>query len=282
MSAPGTQPTSYLAMCAIYKDEAPFLREWIEFHRLVGFERFFLYDNNSTDSHREVLAPYVEDGIAEVAEWPQFPAQGKAYRHCLQTHWGECRWIAFLDVDEFLFSPTGRPVPEVLREFEEFPGVVVNRATFGTSGHQAPVQGLITESYTRRAQDQSDVNKFVKSVVDPYRAAGCVNDQNPHCFVYSEGFAVNEQRKPIDAWPFGRSEPISFSLLKINHYWTKSEQEWSAKADMPMASNARMRGKEVGEDLNEVEDLEIAAYLPRLREALEGVEARSPTPASPV
>ena len=37
--------------------------EWIEFHRLVGVERFFLYDNGSTDDHREVLAPYVEEGI---------------------------------------------------------------------------------------------------------------------------------------------------------------------------------------------------------------------------
>jgi hypothetical protein len=26
----------YLSICAIFKDEAPYLPEWIEFHRLVG------------------------------------------------------------------------------------------------------------------------------------------------------------------------------------------------------------------------------------------------------
>ena len=26
----------YLAVCAIYRNEGPYLREWIEFHRLVG------------------------------------------------------------------------------------------------------------------------------------------------------------------------------------------------------------------------------------------------------
>ena len=48
----------YLAACTIYRDAASYLAEWIEFHRLLGVERFFLYDNGSTDDHREVLAPY--------------------------------------------------------------------------------------------------------------------------------------------------------------------------------------------------------------------------------
>ena len=48
--------TSYLSICAVYRDEAPYLREWVEFHRLVGVERFFLYNNDSVDEHREVLA----------------------------------------------------------------------------------------------------------------------------------------------------------------------------------------------------------------------------------
>src|SRR6185312_2800453 len=38
-------PDHYLAACAIYRDEAEYLAEWLEFHRLVGFERFYLYNN---------------------------------------------------------------------------------------------------------------------------------------------------------------------------------------------------------------------------------------------
>jgi len=34
-----------LAVTAIYRWEADYLREWVAFHRLVGVERFFLYDN---------------------------------------------------------------------------------------------------------------------------------------------------------------------------------------------------------------------------------------------
>ena len=46
---------AYLSVCAIYRNEAPYLAEWIEFHRLVGAERFFLYDNGSTASGSSVL-----------------------------------------------------------------------------------------------------------------------------------------------------------------------------------------------------------------------------------
>ena len=42
--------SAYLSVCAIYRDEAHYLAEWIEFHRLVGVERFFLYNNGDREA----------------------------------------------------------------------------------------------------------------------------------------------------------------------------------------------------------------------------------------
>jgi len=39
-----TRKKRYLSICAIRKNEAPYLVEWIEFHQIVGVERFYLYD----------------------------------------------------------------------------------------------------------------------------------------------------------------------------------------------------------------------------------------------
>lgn len=33
---------AYLSICATFKDEAPYIPEWIEFHRRVGVDHFFL------------------------------------------------------------------------------------------------------------------------------------------------------------------------------------------------------------------------------------------------
>ena len=60
-------PARYLVACAIFRDEAPYLAEWIAFHRLVGVEHFFLYDNGSTDDPRAVLDPLIAERPA--GEW---------------------------------------------------------------------------------------------------------------------------------------------------------------------------------------------------------------------
>ena len=41
MASQDRQAKSYLSLCAIYRDEARYMREWLEFHRLFGVERFF-------------------------------------------------------------------------------------------------------------------------------------------------------------------------------------------------------------------------------------------------
>ena len=82
--------------------------EWLEFHRLLGVERFYMYNNRSTDDHLEVLAPYIDEGTVVWHDWPMFPGQRECYEQCLADHGHETRWMAFIDLDEFLFSPTRR------------------------------------------------------------------------------------------------------------------------------------------------------------------------------
>ena len=65
---------------AAFKNEAPYLKEWIEFHLMVGFEKFFLYQNNSTDDYMSVLRPYIDSGVVDLTEWPlPVPSQAAAY-----------------------------------------------------------------------------------------------------------------------------------------------------------------------------------------------------------
>jgi hypothetical protein len=267
--APGK---AYLSVCAIYRDEAPYLREWVAFHRLVGVERFYLYNNRSSDDHLEALAPYLEDGTVELCDWRLYPGQVAAYEHCAREHGSDSRWIAFIDIDEFLFSPTGRPVSELLTEYEDWPGVGVNRTVFGTSGHLTPPEGLVIENYVRRAEDEKTLGA-IKTVANPAQVERC---QNCHAFVYRDGaLAVDETKRLIEA-PFAHTESMVRSLLVINHYWTKSEEECLRKFAKPTAyGKPRLEAAHehaLGGALNEVPDEDILQYLPALREELARVE----------
>jgi len=261
----------YLSICASYKWEGPYLREWVAFHRVVGVERFFLYDNDSDDEHLEALAPYVEDGTVELRHWPEYPmGQVKAYAHCVSEHARDSRWIAFVDVDEFLFCPRGRPLPEVLQRYERWPGVGVNRLTFGTSGHETRPDGLVVEAYTRRLEIPG-LRASVKSVVDPERAT---HPLNPHVFAYTEGHGVDENEDPLDG-TFAASD--SCAELRINHYYTKSDAERVLKHSRPHAGGRMRAGPSFpGKGLREdgrfgVPDETILRYVPELKAELDRV-----------
>jgi hypothetical protein len=271
----------YLSVCAIYRNEADYLREWIEFHRLVGAERFFLYDNRSEDHHERVLAPYVADGTVVLKHWPSSPGQLSAYDDCLAERREASRWIAFLDLDEFLFSPTGRPVSEVLVDFERWPGVGANWAAFGKSGHRTQPPGLVIENYLHRMRDDRARHRNIKSVVNPMRVQRTVT---PHHFIYKDGFAVDENHNPLERPPRSVTERVSFSLLRVNHYWTRSAEEWKRKLETFDAHLGGLRQNyepnalgdldELDRKLDEHYDDTITMYAPALREAL-GMEPRA-------
>ena len=255
----------YLSICAIYKDEAQYLPEWIEFHRLVGVERFFLYDNRSTDNHLEVLSPYVEDGTVVLNDWPLYPGQVQAYNHCLEEHRHDSRWIAFLDLDEYLFSPTGLPLSDVLPDYERFPGVAVNWLMFGTSGLRDTAPGLVIETHLQRGREAW---QYIKHIVDPARVVRC---NTIHAFAYDFQTAVDENGVPI-IFKAGRTQFTSTSRLRINHYYLKSEAVARAKLATPKPDGGGPREYDfdtLDRELNEERDEEILRYAPAVRAALE-------------
>ncbi len=73
ISSLSATPKHYVSICAIFRDEAPFLEEWIEYHRMIGVEHFYLYNHLSADHYYEVLRPYIQEGIVELKDWPIEP-----------------------------------------------------------------------------------------------------------------------------------------------------------------------------------------------------------------
>lgn len=236
----------YLAVCAIFKDEGPYLAEWLRFHRRVGVEHFFLYNNNSQDDFRRVIAEAVPPEMVTIRDWPHHPGQYRAYDHCLQESGPECRWLAFFDLDEFLFSPVGTDLKPLLQDYEPYPAVVVNWLLFGSSGHKTRPAGLVTQNYLMRATvrftyafkfmlrrpglDPAVIENYfpqsahMKSIVDPSRTLRCLN---PHRFAHADGaLPVTENKKVVRG---SYTDTVSLSRFRMNHYWSKSMGEFRAK-----------------------------------------------------
>ena len=123
-----------LAICAIFREEAPFLDEWISFHVGIGVTHFFLYNNFSTDDFEAVLAPWIARGYVTLTDWPVPVGQVSAYQHCIRLVRGGCRWLALIDVDEFLFSPSTLDIRAILARYSDLPAVEVWQLFFGSGG----------------------------------------------------------------------------------------------------------------------------------------------------
>jgi len=133
-----------LSICAMFKSQSQDLPEWLSFHILQGVEHFYLYDNKSPDRQElaEILTPYIKAGYVTYVYWPdddtQWGFQTAAINDCVKR-FGESRFTAVLDVDEFLLAPDGAvkvsdKVDEIFRGRPRVWSLGVPWMVFGTNG----------------------------------------------------------------------------------------------------------------------------------------------------
>ncbi len=219
-----------LSVCAIFQNEGPYLKEWIEFHKLQGVQHFYLYNNSSNDAFRKILQPYVDTKEVSLIQWLHgyddtdtttwSLVQTGAYMDCIKKYGWKSTWIAFIDVDEFLFCPSGAKLNDFLKGYIDHAAVCVNWLMFGTSYvEDFPENYLLIEMLTRCAKHKAAVNKHIKSIVQPAKVASC---PSPHYFLYKEeAYAVAPNHSRVDG-PF--SSVINHDSIRINHYWTRTEK----------------------------------------------------------
>lgn len=92
----------FMSIACIIKNEGPYLREWLEYHKLIGVEHFYVYDNESSDNTKEVLQPYIDAGDVTYIYFPGRDRQDPAYCHATAHFGQETRWMAVVDLDEFI------------------------------------------------------------------------------------------------------------------------------------------------------------------------------------
>lgn len=257
-----------LAACLCFKNSAPYLAEWLAYYRALGVERFYLYDNDSTDDLRPIVKPYIDRGLATLRSWSGKAQQEIIYQHCLLAHQEEAEWIAFMDDDEFLYPALDPDLPTALDRYDAHAGVAANWLLFGSSHHETRPGGLVIESYTWRA---NIIDKQVKCIVRPKRVKGPL--YIGHVFVCEPGYnVVDEQGHPVTACPHDHA---SADVLRLNHYVTKSMEELRARRSRPRADSGKVSEHSLelwefwARDWNQIEDRGILRFAPKVHAVLE-------------
>ena len=270
-----------LTIATVFQDEAPYLKEWIEFHKMLGVQRFVLVDDRSMDGFRRIVAPYIACGdvvlysrpCPEGLQGPLWPTyQCSVLQSLCEQLRGVTRWLALIDVDEFLVPSEADSLLAFLSTREQYGAVYVRWEAFGTSYVTTlPDDRLLTEAMTRKMRFIRGNDLLGKSIVKPHR----VLEPNIHRSSLLEGFEY------FDSNPGMQSE---FPLIKLNHYWTRDE-DYLVNCKLPRAAN--IKGWKIDDErvsffkraFNDVPDESMHRFIPALRQRVfgPGPDCRAPT-----
>ena len=253
----------YLGICTIIKNEAPYLKEWLEYHIQKGVELFILYDNESTDDTFSILKPYVEKGIVIYYKVYGKKMQLRCYNDCLARYKNNIKWLCFIDADEFFVSKLS--LPSLLKDYEKFPAICANWVMFDSNNNvNRPDGKLVIEAYTQIHKNYCDDNMHVKTITQPSKVRYYVNAHYPILKFFKS--KVNENYQKI---PQARTTPDQYSIqkLRINHYFSKSEEEYLKKIDRGMADNGGKRNFDLSALTfsDGIQDDSLKEFIPTLK-----------------
>ncbi|PRF34837.1 glycosyltransferase family 2 protein [Burkholderia multivorans] len=225
-----------LGIAAIFKNEHPFIVEWLAYHRVLGISKFFIADNESDDDTGRLLAALSSLGYLKfithktnLGEKPQMAA----YQTLADTFKNEVEWLCYIDADEFLQPETeGQSITDALSEVladNEVGAVAINWALYGSSNWVTADSRPIIERFTLRAKKECGANRHYKTIIrtEAFRSSG----GNPHAFVLEDGYKyVNGRGRRLSVGEIdGIADSVTWNPVRINHYVVKSRSEFFTK-----------------------------------------------------
>ncbi len=225
-----------IAVVALMRNEGHYIADWARFHLQAGVRTIIAYDNGSTDGTPDLLrsavpeenliwhpwaGAYMDDATDIVID-----RQCLAYSHAVMNYGPKFARMAFIDCDEFLFPTDGHTdLMSAIDAIGPHTAIAAPWVMFGANGHQTRPDIPVWEAYTRRAASPSGVLSNLKSILDlaDIAAVGVHS-----CITHSMGRNVATGAGHVGAPKEQAAKPVT-KPLQLNHYYTRSADEFEAK-----------------------------------------------------
>ena len=271
-------PRYHTVVCAIARNEDPFLLEWVAWHRMLGVEHFFIYDNVSDDGTSQRLMRLEDAGVLTRIHWPRVsverPPQGDAYADFMMRHGAVTEFVGFLDLDEFVVPHQHASIPAMLKALPAgHHGLYLNWRIFGSSGQQERTPAPVIDRFRYAAPRTHRLNELGKVFVRPSR----VRKVHIHFAALTHGcYQFDDQPDVTTPLKTIRERTPTHRWGQINHYMTKSAAEFARKkargrAARGAADYRTQRDFEL-HDRNEELDLTAVERLPTLTASIAELE----------
>ncbi len=232
--AQGVLQSPQAMICAIMKNEQKYVDEWLEYHKFLGFDRVQLYDNAQNASSYIASLPEKYGSFVNVLHFPGLGRQTEAYIDCMVRNRDLNMWAAFLDIDEFVVLRKHPNIKAFLHDVAPHGGsVVLNWSIMGSSNATTRSPGSVMARFTLTSEKP---DRHIKTI------AYLKHTKQPviHNVLMLPGYPTVDQYGHVlnDTTPFVYNS--TREVANINHYYTKSLEEFILKRKRGWASSYKL------------------------------------------
>ncbi len=233
-----TSSVQPVALCLSVRQQHADIVEWVLWHKYIGVDKIYIFDENSTPPMHDILQPYIDIGLVEYYNYlakgakTSAPGQMYVYNTCLQLFQGRHNWIGLIDTDEYIYPydiyDNIIDINIALAPYLQYGGVGLNWKICGSNGHiTRPYNGTfsIIKSYTACAPDYVMDNGHVKIIANTlytYEAGPSPHETKTH-----PGYPNVDTIGRI--LTNHRSDPYNVTSIVLYHYATQSYADYLNK-----------------------------------------------------
>ena len=274
----GATQENNLAVVLICKNEDDYIDEWIRYYELAGVRHFYIYDNDysSGSTAAKARARNREGLVVTVHPWKLKARAGQcavipqpvAYAHAALCYGHKHRWMAFIDIDEFIVPRQHGTIADALDCLKKHSNISLAWTLFGHCGHVTKPPDPCAFAYMLRHKPDVHHNHYFKCVVDPIKLSMVSNHE---CRTTDMGTTTSNDKGQVAENLFRDTAAgfVSSEFLQLNHYQSKSIEEINAKLNQTLHGELEVERKYKARDQirktnkNVVEDTAILDFLSR-------------------
>jgi Glycosyltransferase family 92 len=156
--------------------------------------------------------------------------QALALAHAVSNFGGAYRWMATIDVDEFMVPMQHLSLGEALEQLSDCPVIALPWVMFGRNGHKTPPAGGVLRNFTSRPRDLRLNSTHGVYNTKPVFDATRITQVHVHR-MRADGTRLmwNDEGESFKVWTSPKPQMQSNALIQLNHYYTRSDAELQEK-----------------------------------------------------
>lgn len=266
------------------KNEAPYILEWIAYHRTIGVDHFLIYTNDCTDGTAEILDRLQDLRIVQHRKndnWkgnsPQQYALNQAQKEPLIQ---KASWIIHIDVDEFMNIRTGNgTLDDFLACVPDATNVAMTWRLFGHNGVTHLSDDFVIAQFDHCAPKFCPKPHTVWGFKTMFRNIGAyekischrpnkLNEAQRRQVKWVNGSGADMTREAAEKGWRSSKNSIGYDLIQLNHYALRSAESYLIKRQRGRALHVdRSIGINywIRMDWSDHRDITIQRNIPRVR-----------------